>query len=133
MATYEAWRSRAPRFRWETIVVLFSIFIRSFLQPFLSDGSAVTPFMATVATVVFAVALLALSLVFDVTPSVVSRREADYQNLHARDLYALPVFFQAVPTAVPGFSRLRATRTDLNQSIGVWTLRMHHGRRPPES
>lgn len=132
MTTYAGWKSRAPRFRWEAVVVLFVIYIACFFYPFLSGDWFSTPFIGMTTIVIIAIALLVLSLVFDITPSIVSRAEADYQNVHARDLYSLAVTFQAVPTAIPGFSRLCATRTDLMQPIGVWSLRMHHGRREDE-
>ncbi|MBW6426074.1 hypothetical protein KX729_32435 [Rhizobium sp. XQZ8] len=69
-----------------------------------------------------------MSEVWDISPTFVARREARYQNRHARDAYTIPVQFETVKALLPGLSRLRVIRTDLNQEIGAWSLKMIHSR-----
>lgn len=126
-------RSRAPRFKWEAGLVMAVVFLPAALYPLLSGGAVITPFVVAMAVIVLAAGLISLSLVFDITPTFVTKAEADFQNELAAELYSIPVVFRAAPTAFPGFSRLRATRADLKQPISVWSLRMHHGRLPRES
>ena len=126
-------RSRAPRYKWEFGLVWIVILLPTTLYPFLSGNTVITPFVATTAVIVLAAGLISLSLVFDITPTFITRAEADFQNELAGEMYSIPVVFRAEPTAFPGFSRLRAIRADLKEPISVWTLRFHHGRRPDAS
>lgn len=126
-------RSRAPRYRWEFGLVWIAILLPTTLYPFLSGNTVITPFVGTMAVIVLAAGFISLSLVFDITPTFITKAEADFQNEMAGEMYSIPVVFRAVPTAFPGFSRLRATRADRKEPISVWTLRFHHGRRSDES
>lgn len=121
-------RSRAPRFKYESVLFIFAILLPATLYPYFAASTFVTPFAGTMVIFAVVAGLISLSLVFDISPTFVTRAEADYQNMYASDLYTLAVRFHAEPTIVPGFSRLRAIRGDLRQPISVWSLRMHHGR-----
>ena len=75
------------------------------------------------------IVLLLLSIFRDVGPTFLEKREAAFQNRNAAQIYSIPVTFDAKPTLVPGFSRLRATRADNSETIGPWKLRFDHSRR----
>lgn len=116
---------RAPRFYWLIILAFAASTITSDLQGF-GEGhwSTSTAFRACV--VAIAVGLAALSEIWDIAPAVIVNAEARYQNRQAREVYTIPVVFDAAPTVVPGMSRLRVLRTNDNLAIRPWTLRFEH-------
>ncbi|NSY15066.1 hypothetical protein [Agrobacterium vitis] len=119
---------RSPRFYWLASLILIAIFLPPMLAPYLGQHPWVSLIVLTVPLFALAIALGAMSEVWDIAPTFVSRREALYQNRHANDAYTIPVRFDAIKGGFPGFSRLRVIRTDLNQEIGAWTLRVQHSR-----
>lgn len=119
---------REPQVKYESVLFIFAIFLPASLYPYFAASSLVTPFAGTMVIFAVVAGLISLSLVFDISPTFITKAEADYQNMYASDLYTLAVRFHAEPTVVPGFSRLRAIRGDLRQPISVWNLRIHHGR-----
>ncbi|HEY0122174.1 MAG TPA: hypothetical protein VGC14_10500 [Rhizobium sp.] len=94
--------------------------------PFLAAGHWLAPII--IAIVVIAIILGVLSEVWDIGPTFVEQAEARYQIRYAPLAYSIPVGFDVAETAVPGFSRLRITRTDTDQTIGGWELRLKHSR-----
>ncbi len=120
---------RAPRFWWEKTLFALIILLPSTVYPFADAvSSAVTPFGTSLVVAGTLLVLLLLSIFRDVGPTFLEKREAAFQNRYAAQIYSIPVIFDAKPTVVPGFSRLRATRADNSETIGPWKLRFDHGR-----
>ena len=116
---------RAPRFHWLLIIAFGASIVTSALPGFGEEHWATSiAFLSCV--IVVAAVLAVLSEVWDIAPSVIIKAEARYQNRQAREVYTIPVAFEAAPTPVPGISRLRVTRTDDNRPIRPWVLRFEH-------
>ncbi len=122
-------RSRAPKMLWEASLFISAIFVPMTLYPFLPENVWISPFTATVSVFVICACLISLSIVYDISPTFVENAEAEFQNRHASDLYSVPVVFLVTKTAVPGFSRIQIKRTDTQQLIRPWALRLEHSRR----
>jgi hypothetical protein len=99
----------APRFYWLIILAFAASTITSDLPGF-GEGhwSTSTAFRACI--IATALGLAALSEIWDIAPAVIVNAEARYQNRQAREVYTIPVVFDAAPTVVAGMSRLRAPR-----------------------
>ncbi len=112
----------APRFYWLIILAFAASTITSDLPGF-GEGhwSTSTAFRACI--IATALGLAALSEIWDIAPAVIVNAEARYQNRQAREVYTIPVVFDAAPTVVAGMSRLRVTRTDDHRPVRPWTLR----------
>ena len=120
---------RAPRFWWEKTLFALVILLPSTIYPFATAfNSSITPFGTSLVVAGTLIALLLLSIFRDIGPTFIEKSEARFQNRYAADIYSIPVTFDAKPTLVPGFSRLRATRADNSETIGAWALRFNHGR-----
>lgn len=119
---------RAPRFWWEKTLFALTLVLPSTIYPFAhAFNSSVSPFGTSLVVAGTLIVLILLSIFRDIGPTFVEKAEARFQNRYAADIYSIPVTFDAKPTLVPGFSRLRATRADNSQAIGAWALRFNHG------
>ena len=116
---------RAPRFYWLIILAFAASTITSDLPDF-GEGHWSTSTAFRACTIAIAVGLAALSEIWDIAPAVIVKAEARYQNRQAREVYTIPVVFDAAPTVAPGMSRLRVTRTDDNLAIRPWALRFEY-------
>ena len=120
---------RAPTFWWEKTLFALVLLLPSTVYPFATAfDSTITPFGTSLVVAGTGIVLILLSIFRDIGPIFVEKAEARFQNRYAADIYSIPVTFDAKPTLVPGFSRLRATRADNSQTIGAWALRFNHGR-----
>jgi len=119
-------QSRAPRIWWELCLFAFAFISAPTLRPFVSQVSWIDPSWIYLVAVGLPLVLLCLSFIFDISPTLVGRAEVSFQNRHAQDTYSIPVQFKIIKWIVPGFSRLRAIRTDTNETLSAWSLRMNH-------
>jgi hypothetical protein len=116
---------RAPRFYSLVILAFAASAITSDLPGF-GQGHWSTSAAFRGCVIAVTAILAVLSEVWDIAPTVIINAEARYQNRQAREVYTIPVAFEAAPTLVPGISRLRVTRTDDNRAIRPWALRFEH-------
>lgn len=120
---------RGPRVWWEKILFALILVLPTTIYPFATAfNSSITPFGTSLVVAGTLIVLILLSIFRDIGPTFVEKAEARFQNRYAADIYSIPVIFEAKPTLVPGFSRLKATRADNGQTIGAWALRFNHGR-----
>lgn len=121
-------RSRAPRFKWEAGLVMAVVFLPAALYPLLSGGAVITPFVVAMAVIVLAAGLISLSLVFDITPTFVTKAEADFQNELAAELYSIPV----VSGCANGFSGVfsSSSHTRRSQAAHQCVVAPHASRSP---